>query len=429
MNLQIPRGGVVMLVLFLASATAIFLYLMDRFGGPSMSFSEPYSLVAGIPDTQGLAKKSDVLVRGVKVGEVQSIDVDGGDRAQVTLAIGDEYAPVRRSATVRVGQKTVLGEAYVDLDPGTRSEPPLADGARLPAAQVLPAVELDEALAALDADGRRSLRGMLRTFGRGARSPETAQRVGATASRLAELTRQLRRLGVALRGQDGDLARLVLDSRTVLGELADREARVNRLVADGSATLGALAAHDASLREGIAEMPRLLAAARRTLGQAQPLLREGRPLLADLERAAEPLDSAFEDLRPVADSARRVLARLPALNRTAIPFLRRARPVVEAARPVARRLTPALGNLITAVRYLEPRRNTLSAWFSNTADMGLNGDEKGSWVRFFIFAEHGTGFGAPGAFRNNAYTTPNDGDDLQPHRPGSYPRLRAAMPE
>lgn len=429
MNLRIPRLGAIGLVLFLGSAVVIFVYLMGRFGGPAVSFSpDPYTVVAPVADTQGLAKKSDVLVRGVKVGEVQRIDVERG-RATVVLALQRRYAPIARASTLRVGQKTVLGEAYVDLDPGRRSQPALPDGGRLAAAQIVDSVELDEALAALDAPARSSLRSMLRSFERGAADPATSERFGNTMSRLAATTRQLRRLGETLRGQESNISGLVDSSSVVLDELATREALVNGLVGDASATLGALAAHDAALGAGLRELPLLLTSARGTLARVRPLLREGRPLLRDLERSAPGLEPVLDDLRPVAGSARRLLAGLPALNRTAIPVLRRARPVVEAARPVARRLAPALSNLVTALRYLEPRRNTLSAWFANTADMGLNGDDKGSWVRFFIFSESGTGFGTPGRFRNNAYTTPGDGENLQPHQPGSYPRLLAAKPE
>jgi hypothetical protein len=118
-----------------------------------------------------------------------------------------------------------------------------------------------------------------------------------------------------------------------------------------------------------------------------------------------------------------------------VPFLDRALPIVRAARPVARGLAPALGNTVPIARYLKPRRNTIAAWFANTDDLGQNGDSKGKWARFFLFVEPGTAFGLPGtsensgnAFRNNAYTQPDDAAHNEAFEPGGYPRLEPFKP-
>ena len=102
------------------------------------------------------------------------------------------------------------------------------------------------------------------------------------------------------------------------------------------------------------------------------------------------------------------------------------RPVLDVAGPASRRLTPALRNVVTMVRYLEPRRRTISAWFANTADLGMNGDAKGSWARFFIFADPASATGAKTQLPGNSYTLPNDAEANAPYRPGDYPRLRPA---
>ena len=232
MNLRVSRTGVIALIVFLGLAVALFIFLMGRFGGPSIGGSADYQLRAAFPDSQGLAGKSDVLIRGVKVGEVGAIDVRG-DRAVVRLDIEDRYAPIDRAATVRVGQKTVLGEAFVDIVPGSSRAGTLPDGARIARRQILPAVELDEALEALDDKSMRSLRSLADTFARGARDPATPRRVSATVGELAALTRQLRRLTATLKGQESTIAATIQDSRTVLGELGRREASVSEIVSGG----------------------------------------------------------------------------------------------------------------------------------------------------------------------------------------------------
>lgn len=63
---------------------------------------------------QGLLPGSDVKMRGVNIGEVSSIELEGG-RARITLSIdGGEDIPRGSSATIRA--KTLFGEKFVDIE-------------------------------------------------------------------------------------------------------------------------------------------------------------------------------------------------------------------------------------------------------------------------------------------------------------------------
>src|SRR3954454_2855478 len=145
MTLRIPRLGALALIVAFIAAIALFLFFMSRFGGPSVRLSSPYEVSALVPDSEGLAARSDVLDRGVKVGEVEGVDVQG-DAALVKLAIDGDYAPLPSDSTVRVAQKTLFGESYIDLGMGKQATS-LPDGTRLAPSEVLPAaVDIDEAL-------------------------------------------------------------------------------------------------------------------------------------------------------------------------------------------------------------------------------------------------------------------------------------------
>ncbi len=427
MNLRVPRVSAGLSVLLIATAIALFVYFMGRFGGPAVSLGgAPYAVNAVIPDAQGLASKSDVLVRGVKVGEVDRI-VREGKASRVTFRLQDRYAPVPAAATVRVGTKTVLGEAYVDLDI-ERAGPPLDDGATLPADQVLDAVELDEALGAFSAAARKDVQSLNRTFARGAASPRTSTRVSQTLGRLDALTAELRALGALLEGQERTIAGVVVDGRTTFDALGDREAALTTLVGSARRTLDATSASRVALGTGLDELPRLLRSAERTLRIAEPLIQETRPLAADLVRLAPVLKAPLDDLGPVARKASRVLDALPAFTRDAVPTLAAAGTALRAAGPAVDVLEPALANLVPMIGFLAERRQTVSAWFANTAAIGANGDAKGKYVRFNIFAEPGTGFGVAGSFSSNSYTKPGDAAANAPHRPGDYPRLLPFRP-
>lgn len=446
MELRIPKAQALLTLALCLLGVAIFVSLMGRFGGPELQLGgDAYTLTATLEDSEGLSKKSDVLVRGVKVGEVTAIESDsataagGADEAaragsaRMTIEVYPDYADiVRRGASVRVGEKTLLGEAYVDLTPGSGSAPPLRSGATVRAVN---STELDEALQPLARQGGDAMASLVRTFGVGARSPRTAERTGLTAAELRALVGELRGITETLKGQEANIAAGVRDTHTVLRELGSREAQVQALVAGGRATLGAIASQRSALETGLAELPALLTSGRETLSRIRPLLDEAGPLLADLRAASPELTPALRDLRPVARDARSLLDDLPEFNRTALPFLRDATPVVEAARPAARALGPVLRNLVPALDYLLARKRTLISWFSNTYGIRSdNPDGVGEWARFLLFIEDKSAFGLecqpPDCTESgfNPYAPADDQPRLAPYARGSYPRLTPFQP-
>jgi phospholipid/cholesterol/gamma-HCH transport system substrate-binding protein len=426
MSLRIPKLGAIGLVIALVASAALFLFFMSRFGGPSVRFSSPYEVSALIPDTEGLAPRSDVLDRGVKVGEVESVDVEG-DQSLVKIAIDGDYAPIPGDTTVRIAQKTLFGESYVDLGLG-KGGSTLPDGTRLASSAVLPAaVDIDEALSAFDAPARRDLQGVIQTFGRGAAIPDASGKVSDTIGGLARTTSELRRLTQTLAGQEGDIAAAVQDGGTVVDTLARRQGSIRQIVSGGRATLSALASRSDSLRAGLAELPGLLDSARTTLTDARPLIAEARPLATDLATAAKPLREALLDVPPAARSANGVLAGLGTFNQTALPFLDHTDRVLNLAAPAAQPLSAALRNVQPIVKYLADRRTAVAAWFTNTGDLGASSDSKGHFARFFVGIDPGSAFGLPGTFQNNSYTGPDDALSNRPY--SGFPRLMPYNPE
>src|SRR5947209_2081677 len=88
-----------------------------------------YRLVVPLDSADGLYPGSDVLIAGAKAGSVQDITLDR-NQTLVTIALDDVYAPVHSDAGVTVRPKSLLGEKYVALDPGSSGLP--SSGARLP---------------------------------------------------------------------------------------------------------------------------------------------------------------------------------------------------------------------------------------------------------------------------------------------------------
>jgi hypothetical protein len=58
MNLRIAPGWAAALALSVLVAAGLFVYLLGRFGGPSIDFSSPYELSVTVPDSLDLSARS-----------------------------------------------------------------------------------------------------------------------------------------------------------------------------------------------------------------------------------------------------------------------------------------------------------------------------------------------------------------------------------
>jgi phospholipid/cholesterol/gamma-HCH transport system substrate-binding protein len=97
---------------------AVFVWLTFSLGGGAPAGSNTYVLL--FDSALGLSIDNAVAVAGVKVGVVDDISVDGR-RARVTVLISPDVV-VFADARAAVRGKTLLGEKYVDLDPGQSAD-------------------------------------------------------------------------------------------------------------------------------------------------------------------------------------------------------------------------------------------------------------------------------------------------------------------
>src|SRR4051812_27317717 len=70
----------------------------------------------------GLDNKSSVRVAGVRVGKVKDVHLRPDGKAEVELEI-DKDVQLHGNAFARVANLGLLGEKYVEIDPGTQNSP------------------------------------------------------------------------------------------------------------------------------------------------------------------------------------------------------------------------------------------------------------------------------------------------------------------
>ncbi len=118
---------------------------IDRGGGTR-------TVTAIFDSVAGLDAKSAVRVAGVRVGKVDKIRLRDDGRAEVTIEIDGEVQ-LRRNATASVANLGLLGEKYVELDPGSPKLPALVgDNVTLQGSQPPTFDDITNQVSAISAD-------------------------------------------------------------------------------------------------------------------------------------------------------------------------------------------------------------------------------------------------------------------------------------
>src|SRR5205085_2678624 len=128
-------GRAFAMVAFTLTTVGVLLYLWITFGGSIPLQPKGYRLDVRFPAAATLAQNADVRISGVKVGRVVKLTRDGS-YTRAVLEVESRFSPVRRDTRAILRQKTLLGETYVELTPGSVQAAKLKDGSTLPQGQV-----------------------------------------------------------------------------------------------------------------------------------------------------------------------------------------------------------------------------------------------------------------------------------------------------
>jgi phospholipid/cholesterol/gamma-HCH transport system substrate-binding protein len=92
---------------------------------------DAYTVVAHFEDSGGIFAGGEVTYRGVRVGQVEKLELtDSG--VDVYLDIDNDYDQIPTDTMAIVGNRSAVGEQYVELQPQTDGKPYLSDEAEIP---------------------------------------------------------------------------------------------------------------------------------------------------------------------------------------------------------------------------------------------------------------------------------------------------------
>jgi phospholipid/cholesterol/gamma-HCH transport system substrate-binding protein len=255
-------------------------------------YAHRYSVHARFANTINVGTNDFVEINGVRVGRVGNLTpVDG--LADAMLRIDDSGIKLHDDATAAVRLKSLVGESYVEVNPGTASRPELADGALLPLAQTSTPVQLDQVLNALDPATRSALAGFLTQTGSGVRG-----RAGDIAGLIRQSESTLGSTGATFHAFDAPrLGDLLATLQTDTGVLADRSAALTGIFRNGNSFLGALAPDTTNIQAVIVD-------AADTLGRLDAVLHDR---TTGLGNTLDELDAVTRNTGTLADEARPIV--------------------------------------------------------------------------------------------------------------------------
>jgi ABC-type transporter Mla subunit MlaD len=366
-NKQVPSlGKILVMVGFALTCFGLLLFLWLAFGGPTPLKPQGYRFKVSFGEATQLAHESDVRISGVPVGKVKDIQTNPtSGRSDATIELKPEYAPLPVDSRAILRQKTLLGETYVELTPGTARGRKVPDNGRLATGQVSNTVELDEILRAFDPQTREAFQTWVQTqaqalHGRGqdlndalgnlapfAQDTEKVLRIlNGQKAGVRQLVRNTGQVFDALSQRDGQLAGLITNSNRVFATTAQRSAELQ-------ATFKALPTFEKESRTTLERLSKFSANANPVVTDLRPAARELSPTLVQLSLLAPDLKALFHDLGPLIDASKQGL---PATTE----FLDQLHPLLAAFDGPLKQLNPVLDG---AGLY----KSELAAFFANAA--------------------------------------------------------------
>jgi phospholipid/cholesterol/gamma-HCH transport system substrate-binding protein len=195
-------------------------------------------VVAVFDDVAGLDNKSPVRIAGVRKGKVKDIEVMPNGKARVTMEI-DNDVPIHNNSSAKVTNLGLLGEKYIELNPGTTTAPVLPEKNEQTMIQSAPSpASIDDVttqISSIATDVKAVTESMKAVLG----GPGGQRRLDEIVANIQAITGQTRELIAANRANvDATMANVRIISeqlRTQIPRLADS---IDHVAAEVGGTVG-----------------------------------------------------------------------------------------------------------------------------------------------------------------------------------------------
>jgi ABC-type transporter Mla subunit MlaD len=370
--------------------------------GSSRGAGSPYLVRAIFENAAFAVSGEDVRIAGANVGSIQSLDVTT-DRhhAAVTLSIDDaRFTPFYANATCSIRPQSLIGERYVDCDPGNSRTPALplikhgpGSGSHyLPVTRTASPVDSDIVQDIYQQPIAQRFALILNELGTGlAARGSDLNGIIHRANPALGYTDQVLKI---LARQNRQLAQLATDSDKVLAPLAKVKSQIAGFVTHANTTSVASAARARDISRSFQLLPQFLRQLRPLMVSLGNLADQGTPLMASLGQSASALGRQFENLTPFAKQAQPALIALGNSSQQSQPALVATLPLAEQLRSLGKQAVPSgslLDKLLTSLDNTGAIEQLMSLLYNGAS--ATNGfDALGHYVRTDTLVGDCTGY-------------------------------------
>jgi phospholipid/cholesterol/gamma-HCH transport system substrate-binding protein len=367
MNKQAPsKGKLLTMAAFAASCIGLLIFLWTSFGGSIPLAPEGYRINIEFDQAVQLATQSDVRISGVSVGKVVRVELDhrtGLTRAQ--LELDPKFAPRPSNTTAILRAKSLLGETYIELSPGSSSAPPLPDGGTLPVAQVAPTVALDQILSTFDAGTRRAFQVWMQS--QGVALTRRGEDLNAALYQLYPFAVNVDSVLAVLRRDSAATSALLHNGGRVFSALSASPSQLQGFIKNSNALFAATARQNTALAAAVRAFPAFTVAVQSTVNKTAQFADNAQPLIDELRPAARQLSPALQQLVFLAPELRDLMVNIGPLtqaSKTGVPAFEK---FLDQTVPLLTRLKPYLGGVVPVLDYINSYRREIAGFFANSA--------------------------------------------------------------
>jgi phospholipid/cholesterol/gamma-HCH transport system substrate-binding protein len=221
-------------------------YVGGKYAGLDRLFlDDDYKVVAHFAESGGIFSGAEVSYRGVTVGQVGAMQLTP-DGVNVVLNIQKDSAPIPRDTRAIVGNRSAVGEQYVELQPQSDSGPYLADDSQIPRSRTQTPIATTKLLVDMDRTvnsvNKQSMRTVVSEFGKAFKG--TGRNLGQIIDTSNAFIRTANQ-------NFGTTTALLDDSNTVLRTQLDKASAIKSFARDLALFSDTMAASDTDLRRVI----------------------------------------------------------------------------------------------------------------------------------------------------------------------------------
>ena len=379
---------IVTMVLFALSCVGLLLFLWLEFGGTIPFNPQGYEFRISFPNAAQLAQQADVRIAGVSVGRVIDKQLDPqGNRTIATIQMNTKFAPVHTDARAILREKTILGETYVELTPGTPNSPIIHDGGLLPRGQVVPAVQLSDIFNALDPKTRHDFQVWQQQLALAVQGND--QNLSSVFGNLPTFAADASDLLKVLDVEHAATVNLIRNGGTVFGALSQNQAALRNLITTSETVFATTAANNTALADTFHVFPTFLTESRLTMARLATFATNTDPLIKALLPAANDLGPTLQSVQQLSPDLLRFFTNLGPLITVSKKGLPAVAAVLKGAKPLFNQLGPFLEQLNPILTWFAGHQQLISDFIVNggaaisATTTSIGGGGTGHYLRQF----------------------------------------------